>query len=187
VLCVPAVEKRRYYSVQLVDMCTQIYGYIGSRATGSAAGCYLVAGPSWAGAEAPKGVARVFRCETDFSLAIYRTQIFGPSDMPNVVKVRRATRRSRSQVPGPEAAAGAPRRASAWSADAFKTASRVPRLPAHYAPAVPEGPRFARLREDRDRPAQDVLLEGVSLEQKLEVGKGSSRASRRSGGARRWA
>ncbi len=46
VLCVPAVDKRRYYSVQLVDMYTQNYGYVGSRATGSTAGCYLVAGPT---------------------------------------------------------------------------------------------------------------------------------------------
>ena len=49
VLCVPKVDKARYYSVQLVDMYTFNYGYIGSRATGSDAGCYLVAGPDWKG------------------------------------------------------------------------------------------------------------------------------------------
>jgi hypothetical protein len=31
VLCVPEIEKRRYYTVQLVDMYTFNYGYIGSR------------------------------------------------------------------------------------------------------------------------------------------------------------
>ncbi len=46
VLCVPAVDKKRYYSVQLIDMYTFNYGYIGSRATGNGAGCYMVAGPS---------------------------------------------------------------------------------------------------------------------------------------------
>ena len=38
VLSVPEIEKSRYYSVQLVDMYTFNYGYIGSRATGNEAG-----------------------------------------------------------------------------------------------------------------------------------------------------
>ena len=45
VLSVPAVEKGRYYSVQLCDGNTFNYGYIGSRATGNDPGDYLVAGP----------------------------------------------------------------------------------------------------------------------------------------------
>ena len=45
VLCVPEIEKARYYDVQLVDLYTDNYGYIGSRATGHGAGCFLVAGP----------------------------------------------------------------------------------------------------------------------------------------------
>ena len=52
VLCVPEVEKSRYYDVQLVDMYTFNYGYIGSRATGNDAGCYMVAGPDWKGDDA---------------------------------------------------------------------------------------------------------------------------------------
>jgi hypothetical protein len=87
VLTVPAVEKKRYYSVQLCDGNTYNYGYIGSRSTGSDAGAYLVAGPRWQG-EAPAGIQKVFRSSTDFSLVIFRTQLFGPSDMPNVEKVQ---------------------------------------------------------------------------------------------------
>ncbi|HEV3115607.1 MAG TPA: DUF1254 domain-containing protein, partial [Gemmataceae bacterium] len=87
VLCVPEVDKGRYYSVQLSDMYTCNYGYIGSRATGNGSGCYLVVGPSWGG-DKPKGVGKVFRCETDFSLAIYRTQLWGPADMDNVKKIQ---------------------------------------------------------------------------------------------------
>src|SRR5206468_245585 len=37
VLSVPAVDKKRYYSVQLIDGNTYNYGYIGSRATGNEA------------------------------------------------------------------------------------------------------------------------------------------------------
>ena len=53
VLSVPAVEKTRYYAVQLCDGNTFNYGYIGSRATGSDAGDYMVVGPNWQGATPP--------------------------------------------------------------------------------------------------------------------------------------
>jgi hypothetical protein len=87
VLCVPEVDKGRYYSVQLTDLYTFNYGYIGSRAIGNKAGCYLVAGPSWGG-DKPKGIDKVFRSETDFSLAIFRTQLLSPADMDNVKKIQ---------------------------------------------------------------------------------------------------
>ena len=87
VLSVPAVEKDRYYSVMLCDGNTFNYGYIGSRATGNEAGDYLVVGPDWKG-ETPAGIKKVFRSTTQFSLVAYRTQLFNPEDMPNVVKVQ---------------------------------------------------------------------------------------------------
>ncbi len=87
ILSVPAVESGRYYSVQLIDGNTYNYGYIGSRATGNDAGDYMVVGPEWKG-ETPAGIKKVFRSSTQFSLAIYRTQLFGPDDMPNVEKVQ---------------------------------------------------------------------------------------------------
>jgi hypothetical protein len=87
VLCLPAVEKRRYFAVQLVDMYTFNYGYMGSRTTGNDAGCFMVAGPDWKG-DAPAGIKKVFHSETQFSLAGYRTQLFGSSDMPNVKKIQ---------------------------------------------------------------------------------------------------
>jgi hypothetical protein len=87
VLSVPAVEKPRYYSVMLCDGNTFNYGYIGSRATGSEPGDYLVAGPDWKG-QTPPGIKKVFRSSTQFSLVAYRTQLFNPDDMPNVVKIQ---------------------------------------------------------------------------------------------------
>ena len=87
VLSVPAVEKSRYYSVQLCDGNTFNYGYIGSRATGNEAGDYMVAGPDWKG-ETPPGIKKMFHSTTQFSIAIYRTQLFNPADMPNVIKVQ---------------------------------------------------------------------------------------------------
>ena len=87
VLCVPAVEKNRYYSVQLTSQYTFNYAYIGSRATGNDAGCYGVASPYWHG-KTPPGLKAMFRSETVFSAAIYRTQLFNPADMDNVRKVQ---------------------------------------------------------------------------------------------------
>ncbi len=87
VLSVPAVAKPRYFSVQLCDGNTFNYGYIGSRATGNEAGDYLVAGPDWKG-EKPAGIKQVFRSSTQFSGAVYRTQLFNPDDLPNVVKIQ---------------------------------------------------------------------------------------------------
>jgi hypothetical protein len=87
VFCVPKVEKSRYYSVQLTDMYSFNYGYVGSRATGDDAGCYMIAGPDWKG-ETPKGVKQVFRSETQFGLVIYRTQLFNPADIGNVKKIQ---------------------------------------------------------------------------------------------------
>ena len=87
VISVPAVDRKRYYSVMLVDGNTFNYGYIGSRATGSEAGDYLVAGPRWQG-ETPPGIRKVFRSTTDLSLGVFRTQLLDAADMPNVVKVQ---------------------------------------------------------------------------------------------------
>ena len=87
VLSVPAVEKPRYYSVQLIDGNTYNYGYIGSRATGNEAGDYMVVGPDWKGAT-PPGIKKVFRSGTQFPFALFRTQLFNPADLPNVIKVQ---------------------------------------------------------------------------------------------------
>ncbi len=45
VISVPAVDEKRYYSVQLVDGNTYNYGYIGSRATGNGRGQLPGRGP----------------------------------------------------------------------------------------------------------------------------------------------
>src|SRR5437762_5619737 len=73
VLTVPPIEKNRYFSIQLIHLYPHNFGYIGSRTTGNEGGSFLLAGPGWRG-EVPKGV-RVIRSETDWVLAIYRTQL----------------------------------------------------------------------------------------------------------------
>jgi hypothetical protein len=87
IFCVPDVEKGRYYSVQLIDMYTFNYGYVGSRSTGNGGGCYMISGPAWRGAT-PPGILKAFQSETQFSLLIYRTELFGPKDIENVKKIQ---------------------------------------------------------------------------------------------------
>ncbi|TCL76037.1 DUF1254 domain-containing protein [Rhizobium sp. BK251] len=87
VLTVPPIEKDRYFSIQLIDAYTFNFDYIGSRATGNGGGSFLIAGPGWKG-ETPKGVEKVMRSETEFVLAVYRTQLFNPADLDNVKKIQ---------------------------------------------------------------------------------------------------
>jgi hypothetical protein len=173
VLCVPAVEASRYYSVQLVDLYTFNYGYIGSRATGSDEGCYLVAGPGWTG-EAPPGIAKTFRSETQFSLAIYRTQLFGPSDLDAVKEVQAGyTAHTLSAFLGQPAPPQPPRPAfPRFSDDAFKTA-----FPAYldfllqFCPEVPEERELrARLASIGIGPGRTFDFADLSPEHKAAVG-----------------
>ena len=87
VITLPAIEKDRYYSVQLVDLYTFNFDYLGSRRTGNGGGHFLIAGPDWKG-ETPQGIAKVARAETRFASAFFRTQLFGPGDMANAKKVQ---------------------------------------------------------------------------------------------------
>ncbi len=87
VLTVPPIEKDRYFSIQLVDLYTHNFDYIGSRATGNGGGNFLIAGPGWNG-EVPAGVTKVMRSETELALAIYRTQLFNPGDLDKVKAIQ---------------------------------------------------------------------------------------------------
>jgi hypothetical protein len=87
VLTVPEIETDRYFSIQLVDLYTFNFEYIGSRTTGNGGGVFVIAGPSWQG-ETPSGVSKVIRAETEFVLAIYRTQLFNPTDLDHVKQIQ---------------------------------------------------------------------------------------------------
>jgi hypothetical protein len=104
VITVPAV-KGRYYSVQLVDMFTHNFAYVGTRATSGEAGSYVVAGPQWQGSK-PGDTKDVFRSESNFVYCIIRTEVDGPDDVAAVVELQKRYRLTpmnvflgRSQVP----------------------------------------------------------------------------------------
>src|SRR5438128_9902407 len=81
------MEKERYFSVQLIDYYTFNFDYIGTRTSGNGGGSFLLAGPGWKG-QTPKGVKKVFRCETELAFPTYRTQLFDPGDIESVKKVQ---------------------------------------------------------------------------------------------------
>jgi len=87
VLTVPPIEKKRYFSIQLIDLYTHNFDYIGSRTTGNDGGHFLIAGPGWKG-DAPDGIKKVIRSETELAVAVYRTQLFNPGDIENVKAIQ---------------------------------------------------------------------------------------------------
>ena len=170
VVCNPELEKGRYFSVQLVDMYTFNYGYLGSRTTGNGAGCHMIAGPSWNG-EKPEGITKLFRSETDFSFAIIRTQLFDAADLDNVKKIQagyRALTLSKFQnKPAPPAAP-----AIAWPKIDKKSADAGPFAYLNFvltlcpptgsaAVEVPMRARFAKIgvRAGKPLPASDLTPE----------------------------
>ena len=87
VLTLPEIDPKRFYHVQLIDLYTHNFAYLGKRTTGSKGGSFLIAGPNWKG-EKPANIDQVVRSETEIAYAIYRTQLFGPDDIDNVKAIQ---------------------------------------------------------------------------------------------------
>jgi hypothetical protein len=87
VLTLPEIEPSRFYHVQLIDLFTHNFAYLGQRTTGSRGGHFLIAGPDWIGAT-PDGIDKAHRSETKIGYAIYRTQLFGPEDIEEVKRIQ---------------------------------------------------------------------------------------------------
>jgi hypothetical protein len=178
VFTVPQVEKGRYFSVQLVDFYTFNYGYVGSRTTGNGGGDYLIAGPSWRG-DKPEGIAEVFRCETDFTFAIIRTQLFNPTDIENVKRVQAGYKlrplSAYLRRPAPPAAPEIkwPKidKASAES-DPFAYLNFLLRLCPAVGPAAVEGPMRARWGTIGIEAAKPFPSVKLSADQRADLAQG---------------
>jgi hypothetical protein len=72
----------RYYVMQFVDAWTNNFAYVGRRATGTAAGTYLLVPPGWEG-DAP-GDAAVIRLPTAVASIVGRWAVDGDDDLPAV-------------------------------------------------------------------------------------------------------
>ena len=87
-LSVVGGNSNRYYSVQLIDLYTHNFDYLGSRTTGNNGGTFLIVGPNWDG-KIPDNIEidrdKIFPCESEIALALYRTQVFNQDDLDTVV------------------------------------------------------------------------------------------------------
>jgi len=85
ILSVPQIDDR-YYSVQIVDANLSNAAYLGTRATNSKAGDYLLVGPNWQG-EIPEGMIPV-NLPTNEGFLTVRILVDGPEDLPSVAKIQ---------------------------------------------------------------------------------------------------
>jgi hypothetical protein len=176
VVCNPEIEKSRYFSVQLIDMYTFNYGYMGSRTTGNGAACHMIVGPNWKG-EKPDGIDKVFQSETDFSIAAIRTQLFNPADIENVKKIQAGYRgQTLSQFQNKPAPPAAP--AVNWpkidkkmaDSDPFAYLNFVLQFCPPTGPAAVEVPlreKFAKIGVEAGKP---FSADQLTPEQKAELG-----------------
>lgn len=138
VICIPEIEKDRYYSVMLTSLYTYNFGYLGSRATGNGGGCYAVAGPAWTG-ETPDGVEAVMTSGSEFAFAVFRTQLFDAGDIENVRAIQaKYSVKPLSEFLGTPAPAAAPE--VAWPT--FASLSKVLGQPASTVLAAKDWSRF---------------------------------------------
>jgi hypothetical protein len=182
ILSVPAVDPKRYYSVMLCDGNTYNYGYIGTRATGSDAGDYMVVGPDWKGAT-PSGIKNVFRSSTQFSVAGYRTQLFDPGDLDGVkevqggYKVQTLSAYLNQPPPPPAPAIDFPR----FDKELVKTEFfNYLDFALQFAPAEPNETGIrAQLARIGIGPGKTLDFKDLSLEDKLEIGLGMKEGERK--------
>lgn len=87
-LTVPAVGDR-YYVLQFVDAWTNNFAYVGTRATGSAAGEFLLVPPGWE--DEPRDDSTVIRFPTRVGTIVGRWAVAGEDDLPAVHALQDAT------------------------------------------------------------------------------------------------
>ncbi len=78
VMHVPAFSDR-YYSVQFTDSFDVNFAYVGTRATGTQAGDYLITGPGWKG-QVPSGMTQISSPDNSV-LVLGRVLVYSDSDV----------------------------------------------------------------------------------------------------------
>jgi len=80
----------RYFSLEMLDAYTNVFGYIGNRATGTAGGDYALVGPNWNSTTTPlnKSVSSVIRSNTSKVWIIGRTLVDDQADVANAVALQ---------------------------------------------------------------------------------------------------
>lgn len=84
VITVPNSNDGRYYSVTLVDLYGFNFATIGTRVNkNTKGGTYLITGPNWK-KPTPGGITMTYPSETQFALAVFRSQLWGEGDIASL-------------------------------------------------------------------------------------------------------
>ena len=80
----------RYFSLELLDGHTNVFGYVGTRATGSGGGTYAIVGPNWNANTTPlnRSVDGILRSGTPKVWVIGRTLVDNEADVANAVAIQ---------------------------------------------------------------------------------------------------
>ena len=80
-------SNNRYYMVEIVDMWTNAFAYIGGKTTGYKGGLFALVGPGWHG-KLPKGIKRI-HCPTSWVLLQPRVHVYanGKIDLDGAKKI----------------------------------------------------------------------------------------------------
>ncbi len=78
----------RYFVIQLVDMFTDNFAYIGTRATGRAGGTFLLVGPGFRGSLPREGFDEIIVSRSYFAALATRTAVDGPDDLAGVAELQ---------------------------------------------------------------------------------------------------
>lgn len=91
VLHVPNVRKHRYYAWEFLDPYTNVFAYVGTRATGDRAGNYAIVGPSWHG-KLPRRIRRMklrrINSAYNHVWLFGRTLVYGGGDLRNATRIQ---------------------------------------------------------------------------------------------------
>jgi len=104
VLTVPEIHDR-YYSFQFLDMYTEAFAYVGTRATGGAAGSWVIAPPGWDGALPPAD--RLISAPTPLVFLLGRFLVLSADDLPTARAVMAQVRLEPPVPPSGEPGAAA--------------------------------------------------------------------------------
>ncbi len=80
----------RYYSVQFTDPFNVDFAYVGTRATGTQAGGYLITGPDWKG-QVPSGMKQISSPDNSV-LVIGRVLVYSDSDLSTAYNLAKQIR-----------------------------------------------------------------------------------------------
>jgi hypothetical protein len=85
ILSVPAIA--RYYTFELAGFDSDNFAYVGTRATGTNARNYLIAGPNWVG-NCPANVTPLTNSRTPYVMVAGRTLVYDADDLTNVYAIQ---------------------------------------------------------------------------------------------------